>query len=256
MLPIPPDRLLYPITPKSMYSKLVCVAALAAGTVTVQSSAINHQDSQFAHRDGSSGGHGHSASPPASSGGSYGAPAAPASSYSAPAPSYGAPASSYSAPAPAASYGAPEPSYGAPEASYGAPEASYGAPETGYAPSYEEEGGGLDLTSILIPLLALIGLSLLFPTYVSLATGRKKRDIGEDGSEFQLYLTLTLVFLLSFQQLKQQKQAQIQHHHQLLHTSCTHYRVAHSVLTQHHVQQTRSWPCHGWCCVRRRYCSP
>jgi len=91
----------------------------------------------------------------------YGAPSAP--SYSAPAPSYSAPAPSYSAPAP----------------SYSEPAPSYGAPSTGYGVSYEEEGG-LDLTSIIIPLLALVGLSLLFPTYVSLTTVRKRREAGDE----------------------------------------------------------------------------
>ena len=86
----------------------------------------------------------------------YGAPTAP--SYSAPAPSYGAPA--------------PEP--------YSAPEPAYSAPATGYGVSYEEEAG-LDLTSIIIPLLALVGLSLLFPTYVSLSTVRKRRDLQDEG---------------------------------------------------------------------------
>ena len=86
----------------------------------------------------------------------YGAPTAP--SYSAPAPSYGAPA--------------PEP--------YSAPEPAYSAPSTGYGVSYEEEAG-LDLTSIIIPLLALVGLSLLFPTYVSLTTVRKRRDTQNEG---------------------------------------------------------------------------
>jgi len=85
----------------------------------------------------------------------YGAPSAP--SYSAPAPSYGAPA--------------PEP--------YSAPEPAYSAPATGYGVSYEEEAG-LDLTSIIIPLLALVGLSLLFPTYVSLSTVRKRRDLQDE----------------------------------------------------------------------------
>ena len=90
---------------------------------------------------------------------------------------YGAPAApSYSAPAP--SYSAPAPSYSAPAESYGAPAESYGAPAYD-APSYEEEGG-LDLTSIIIPLLALVGLSLLFPTYVSLTTVRKRREAGDD----------------------------------------------------------------------------
>merc|ERR1711988_1620080 len=84
--------------------------------------------------------------------------------------SYGAPEPSYSAPAP--SYGAPEPSYGAPEASYGAPSYGYGT---------EEASAGLDLTPILIPILALLGLSLLFPTFVTInGTGRRKRDVMDE----------------------------------------------------------------------------
>lgn len=126
----------------------------------------------------------------------YGAPQAPA--YSAPAPSYSAPAPSYSAPAP--SYSAPAPSYSAPAPSYAAPDTGYGAPpSTGYgapsysAPGYEPTGaeeevtvveeGGLDLTSIIIPILALIGLSLLFPTYVSVAAGRRRKRSADDQVE-------------------------------------------------------------------------
>merc|ERR1711936_518344 len=68
-------------------------------------------------------------------------------------------------------YGAPEPaaSYGAPAPAYGAPEPSCGAPETGYGvPSYEEEPLP-DLTPIIVGILVLTGLSLLFPTFVSLS---------------------------------------------------------------------------------------
>jgi len=128
-----------------MLSKLICAAVMTAGTtahsINTRSADIVYQK---VNRDSE-----------------YGAPAAP--SYSAPAPSYSAPAPSYSAPAP----------------SYSAPEPSYSAPSTGYGVSYEEEAG-LDLTSIIIPLLALVGLSLLFPTYVSLTTVRKRRDADED----------------------------------------------------------------------------
>merc|ERR1711862_1007896 len=35
---------------------------------------------------------------------------------------------------------------------------------------------GLDLTTIIIPLLALLGLFLLFPTYVTLTSVRRKRE--------------------------------------------------------------------------------
>jgi len=130
-----------------MLSKLICAAVIASGNANANS--IHARDNApVYHKVNRDSG--------------YGAPAAP--SYSAPAPSYDAPAPSYESPAP----------------SYSAPEASYGAPSTGYAaPAYEEEGG-LDLTSIIIPLLALVGLSLLFPTYVSLTTVRKRREANED----------------------------------------------------------------------------
>merc|ERR1712170_9054 len=77
------------------------------------------------------------------------------------------------------SYGAPEPSYSAPAPSYGAPEPCYGAPSYGYGT--EEASAGLDLTSILIPIPALLGLSLLFPTFVTInGTGRRKRDVMDE----------------------------------------------------------------------------
>merc|ERR1712029_903106 len=126
------------------------MAALAAAVTADDVSAV-YADTLY-RRDGGS--HSHSSS----GGGAYGAPE----------PSYGAPEPSYSAPSP--SYGSPEPSYGAPEPSYGAP--SYG---------YEEAGAGLDLTSILIPILALLGLSLLFPTFVTInGTGRRKRETRDE----------------------------------------------------------------------------
>jgi len=133
-------------------------------------------------RDGGS--HSHS-----SSSSSYGAPepsyGAPEPSYGAPEPSYSAPSPSYSAPAPSysqpSSYDAPEPSYGAPEPSYGPPSTGYGAPSSSYGEA--SAGGGLDLTSILIPILALLGLSLLFPTFVTInGTGRRKREAGDDSA--------------------------------------------------------------------------
>ena len=85
---------------------------------------------------------------------------------------YGAPAQSYEEPA--ASYGAPAASYGAPAASYGAPSDSYGAV------SYQEEEALPDLTPIIVGILVLTGLSLLFPTFVSLSSVRRKRH-AEDG---------------------------------------------------------------------------
>merc|ERR1712170_254163 len=153
---------------ENMISKLA-LAALAAYVSAEEIDAI--YPNALYRRDGG-GSHSHGSS--SSSGSSYGAPEP---SYSAPAPSYGAPEPSYSAPAP--SYSAPAPSYGAPEPSYGAPEASYGAPSYGYGT--EEASAGLDLTSILIPILALLGLSLLFPTFVTInGTGRRKRDVMDE----------------------------------------------------------------------------
>lgn len=142
-----------------MLSKFVCAAVLASGAI-VQAHSINTRDtSQYASARDSQ----------------YGAPQAPASSYDAPAPSYSAPAPSYSAPAP--SYEAPASSYESPAPSYSAPSPSYSSPSTGYG-----EEAGIDLTSIIIPLLALIGLSLLFPTFVTLTTVRKKREAGEESA--------------------------------------------------------------------------
>lgn len=93
-----------------------------------------------------------------------------------------APAAGYEEPA--AAYGAPAASYGAPAASYGAPAASYGEPAATYdaAPSYGAEEAALpDLTPIIIGILALVGLSLLFPTFVSVSA-RKKRSAAEDAN--------------------------------------------------------------------------
>merc|ERR1712123_416376 len=69
--------------------------------------------------------------------------------------------------------------YGAPAASYGAPEPSYEEPAQEYAsaPSYGAvEAGTPDLTPIIIGILVLTGLSLLFPTYVTLTAVRRKRE--------------------------------------------------------------------------------
>jgi len=101
------------------------------------------------------------------------------------------------------SYGPPEPSYEAPTDSYGAPAPSYGAPAPSYsAPSYEpyevyEEEPLPDLTPIVVAILTLIGLSLLFPTFVQLEDvgGRKKRSaeiIAERTAEIYDHLNEVL----------------------------------------------------------------
>ena len=141
-----------------MLSKIVCAAAVVAGGRTAFAHSLHTRDLP--------------AYPKVNRDSGYGAPQAPAEGYGAPAPSYSAPAPSYSA---------PEPAYEAPDTGYGAPASSYGAPSYDDAPSYgAQEEAGLDLTSILIPILALLGLSLLFPTYVSV-TSRKKRSLDGTG---------------------------------------------------------------------------
>jgi len=85
---------------------------------------------------------------------------------------YGAPAPSYSPPA---SYEPPAAEYGAPATTYDAPADSYGVSYGGY-----EEETLPDLTPIIVGILVLTGLSLLFPTFVSLTTVRRKRHAEDD----------------------------------------------------------------------------
>jgi hypothetical protein len=86
------------------------------------------------------------------------------------------------APVESSGYGAPAVSYEEPAASYGAPADSYGAPADSYGASvgYEEDVGLPDLTPIIVGILVLTGLSLLFPTFVSLSSVRRKRDADDD----------------------------------------------------------------------------
>jgi hypothetical protein len=152
-----------------MFRKAAICAVAFVGASLTEAAKLQQEISK---RDGAHGhDHAHAAAPAAPASG-Y---SAPASSYSAPAASYGAPAASYGAPA--ASYGAPAPSYEEPAPSYGAPAPSYGAPV-----SYEEDQPGFfpDVTFIIVGILIVVGLSLLFPTYVSLTTVRRKRDVAEE----------------------------------------------------------------------------
>merc|ERR1712213_306985 len=82
---------------------------------------------------------------------------------------------------PSSGYGAPSPSYSEPAASYGAPETGCGAPSDSYGVSYGgyEEESLPDLTPIIVGILVLTGLSLLFPTFVSLTSVRRKRDADD-----------------------------------------------------------------------------
>ena len=118
----------------------------------------------------------------------YAQPAVPPASYSPPSPSYSAPSPGYSSPGVAANYAAP---------SYNEPADGYTAGDTGYqtsasynapaAPSYgADEGFGIDLISLIIPGLAILGLSLLFPTVVSLSTTKRKRRSTDEDADIMV----------------------------------------------------------------------
>jgi hypothetical protein len=82
----------------------------------------------------------------------------------------------------AGGYGAPPAAYEPPAAEYGAPAPAYEAPADSYGVSYGgyEEETLPDLTPIIVGILVLTGLSLLFPTFVSLTTVRRKRHAEDD----------------------------------------------------------------------------
>jgi len=62
-----------------------------------------------------------------------------------------------------------------------APEPVYvDSPQTGY--SAEVAPAGFDMSMLILPFIALIGLFLLFPTYITLDTVRRKRSVG-DGED-------------------------------------------------------------------------
>ena len=63
---------------------------------------------------------------------------------------------------------------------YGAPEAAYEEPVQEYGASYTAPASP-DLTPIIIGILVLTGLSLLFPTYVTLTSVRRRRSA--EGSQ-------------------------------------------------------------------------
>ena len=89
-------------------------------------------------------------------------------------------AHAHPAPAPADGYGEPPATYGAPAPSYEEPSYSPPAYES-YDPVPYEEEGGFDLATLIIPILVIVGLSLLFPVTVNVdANGRKKRDVGKN----------------------------------------------------------------------------
>jgi len=89
-------------------------------------------------------------------------------------------AHAHPAPAPADGYGEPPATYGAPAPSYEEPSYSPPAYES-YDPVPYEEEGGFDLATLIIPILVIVGLSLLFPVTVNVPAngggGRKKRDV-------------------------------------------------------------------------------
>merc|ERR1719297_85456 len=99
----------------------------------------------------------------------------------------GAHGHAHAAAAPASGYGAPAPAtgYGAPDTSYAAPDTGYGAPDTGYeaAPAYgaEDAAVGPGILPFVAVILAIIGLSLLFPAVVNVES-RRKRSLAEESN--------------------------------------------------------------------------
>ena len=93
----------------------------------------------------------------------------------------------------ASGYGAPAPSYGAPEPSYEEPVQEYAA-----APSYgAAEAAVPDLTPIIIGILVLTGLSLLFPTYVTLTSVRRKRSAESTQGKSSVSMSFTASHFIS-----------------------------------------------------------
>ena len=77
---------------------------------------------------------------------------------------------------PSQSYDNPSPSYSV--SSYDSHQTSYG--ETSYEPSYETPYNPFpDITPIIVGIMALLGLSLLFPNNVRINEVRKKRSSAE-----------------------------------------------------------------------------
>merc|ERR1719330_1230922 len=52
--------------------------------------------------------------------------------------------------------------------------------DQGYGETAPAEAGGLDLSTLLIPILIIAGLALLFPSVTSVAV-RKRRDVGDEN---------------------------------------------------------------------------
>ncbi len=148
-----------------MKASSAVVMALAVSPLAVNAaSPFQRRDSGGGgHDHGSSGGHGHA--PQASSfGGNAGG-------------------SGYAAPAPSSGYDQPSSGYDQPSSGYDQPSTGYDQPSQGYgqvSSGYGEEEK--DLSPIIIGILVLTGLSLLFPTYVSL-TSVKRRKRGADQEE-------------------------------------------------------------------------
>ena len=129
-------------------------------------------------RDGAGGGHSHGGGHGggAVGGGQVhgggGAGAGIGGGYSAPAAGGGG--GGYAAPAGGSGYAAPSTGYGG--GSGGG--SGYGQVSSGYG----NDAGFPDLSPIILGLLILTGLSLLFPTIVSLTSVRRKRDAEDEGN--------------------------------------------------------------------------
>ena len=182
-----------------MYSKLLVAGIAVSASAAVGADYIRRDGSHgggggggHGHHGGGGGGghgHGHGGGGGGIGGSGYSAPSGgynPPSSggYNPPSSGYDTPSSGYDAPS--SGYDAPSGGYDTPHSGYDEPSGGYGAPSYGggYEASGYDDGGGFDITLIIIPLLILLGLSLLFPTVTSIGvTGRKKRDVLGGGGK-------------------------------------------------------------------------
>jgi len=141
---------------------------------------VAHGAHTLVRRDGAHGhSHGGQAAPSASG---YAAPASPSAGYSA-----AAPASGYEAAAPAQGYDAPSSGYGAADAaSYDYGTSSYGAEEEPF-----------NISTLIIPLLIIAGLSLLFPTITTVSVRKKRHAEGKIQHKIHLDLIQLDTFLYS-----------------------------------------------------------
>ena len=173
----------------------VGTVALVALTAPAVSADFNSYYDHVLRRDGSGGGHSHGGGGSSGGhGGSSGGHGGGGSNIQSASSNYQAPASSYQAPS--SGYQSPSSGYQSPSSGYDSNNQGYNQPSSGYGGGGGDNsyGGGVtgsgygnepsfpDLTPIILGILVLTGLSLLFPSYVSLTSVKRKRRDADEGT--------------------------------------------------------------------------